>query len=109
MNNNEFPPVIPEEYWKESHFSIAKYYGRIRINRAVYMIVDKHGRDIFELSDIAVKEGKQMAIEPGEPCDLCRVDWIPSYKALGRDKIIELIKEGKTLNEVKEYIKQHKK
>ena len=57
-----------------------------------YVIVDKTGRDIFELSALAEKEGREKAIEPGEPCDLIREDFIPLYKKHGRDKFIEVLK-----------------
>lgn len=42
-----------------------------------------------------------MAIPPGEPADLVHADWIPVYKVLGRNKLLKLLKEGKTLKEVK--------
>ena len=104
MNNN-IPPILPEGYWKDSQFCVARHYGIIRINGDDYIIVDRYGTDVFELSVRAKKEGKEKAIEPGEPCDLCRRDWIPCYKALGREKIIELVKQGRSLAEVKQYIK----
>lgn len=50
-----------------------------------------------------VKSG--MAIPPGEPADLVRNDWIPIYKKLGRDRTIELVKNGIDLKEAKKIIK----
>lgn len=109
MSNNPFPPIIAEDYWMNSQLSIARHYGQININGQIYIIVDKTGRDIFELSEIAHREGREKAIEPGEPCDLCRQDWVKAYRALGRDRIIELVKQGKTLDEVNKIIKKLKK
>lgn len=84
------PIMFTEEFWKNSHFSVARFYGRIDINGAEYVIVDKRGVDIFKLSEEAEKAGRAKAIEPGEPCDLVRRDWTGVYKRLGREKFIEL-------------------
>lgn len=100
---------MTEEYWANSQFSIARYYGGIKINGKEYIIVDKNGVDVFKLSEIAEKEGKDKAIEPGEPCDLVLKSLVPAYKKLGRDKIIELIRQGKTEKEIKEIVKATKK
>lgn len=95
--------IMTEEYWANSQFSIARYYGGIQIGGKSYKIVNKKGITLFELSDPSskhyVKEGK--AIEPGEPADLVREDWIPIYKRLGREKTIELVKQGVSLAEAK--------
>lgn len=108
MMDSKFPPILPEEYWANSHLSIARYYGQVQLNGSLYIIVDKYGEDIFKLSAKAEKAGRSKAIEPGEPCDLCRKEWIPSYKALGRDRIIQLVREGKTLTEVKRIVRELK-
>ena len=42
-----------------------------------------------------------MAIEPGEPADLILDTWQMVYRKLGRDKIIELIKNGTSLEDAK--------
>ena len=98
--------LIEEGYWVNSQLSIARYYGGININEKSYKIVNKNGCTLFELSDPSsphyVKEGK--AIPAGEPADLVLEEWIPVYKALGRDKIIELIKKGTSLEEALEMI-----
>ena len=96
-----YPLIITEEFWANSHLSIARYYGQIKMNDKEYVIVNKEGKDIFELSEIAEKEGKEKAIEPGEPCDLCLRSLVPSYRKLGRDRILELIREYKTEDEIK--------
>lgn len=83
---------MTEEYWANSQFSIARYTGAIKLDGHRFVIVDKTGRDIFELSAIAEKEGRKKAIEPGEPCDLIRTDFIPLYKKYGRDKFVEVLK-----------------
>lgn len=96
-----YPLIITEEFWANSQLSIVRYYGQIKMNGHEYIIVNKEGKDIFELSEIAEKEGKEKAIEPGEPCDLCLRSLVPSYRKLGRDRILELIREYKTEDEIK--------
>lgn len=99
--NNFYPLIMTEEYWANSEFSIARYYGGINFNGHRYVIVNKEGKDIWECSKEAEKVGREKAIEPGEPADLCIVSLIPSYKRLGRDKIIEMAKQGKSEDEIK--------
>ena len=41
----------------------------------------------------------KMAIEPGEPADLVLIQWVPIYKALGREKTIELVKQRVSLED----------
>lgn len=94
--------VLTESYWANSPFSIARYYGRIRFNGNEYVIVDKRGHDIFECSIEAEKAGRAKAIEPGEPADLCRTDFVPIYRKLGRDKFFEFIKAHPYIRTVKE-------
>lgn len=97
--------IITEEYWANSQFSIARYYGGIRINGKEYKIVNKQGATLFELSDpdspYYVGDGVKKAIEPGEPADLVLEEWIPIYKKLGRERTIELVKQGVSLAEAK--------
>lgn len=94
--------VLTESYWANSQLSIARYYGRIRFKGNEYVIVDKRGHDIFECSIEAEKAGRAKAIEPGEPADLCRTDFVPIYRKLGRDKFIEFIKAHPYIQTVKE-------
>ena len=96
------PILMTEEYWANSQFSVARYTGVIKLDGHRYVIVDKTGRDIFELSALAEKEGRQKAIEPGEPCDLIREDFIPLYKKHGRDKFIEVLKAHPELESPKQ-------
>ena len=35
------PIIMTEEYWANSHLSIARYYGRIRFSGVEYVIVNK--------------------------------------------------------------------
>ena len=98
--SNSFPLLMAEEYWKNSMFSIARHYGQVNINGHRYVIVNKEGKDIFECSAEAEAAGREMAIEPGEPCDLVRSDLVPAYRKLGRDRIIELLKQGKDAEEI---------
>lgn len=105
------PIVMAEDYWANSHFSVARYYGGIKAFGHEYQIVNKHGITIFELSDETSEHyvGKEnQAIEPGEPADLCRIDWIPIYKALGRDAFFEYLNQNRTLEEAKKYVKTMK-
>ena len=61
---------MDEEYWCNSQFSISRHFGRIQINGIFYVICNKEGKDIFELSLEAERAGREKAIEPGEPADL---------------------------------------
>lgn len=92
--DNIHPLVMTEEYWANSHFSIARYYGRIKISGNEYIIVNKDGKDIFECSYEAEKAGREKAIEPGEPCDLVLKQLVPVYRWLGRDAFLDKIKQG---------------
>lgn len=110
MTKQHLPIAMAEDYWANSYFSVARYTGRISFDGADYIIVNKSGSTIFELSDpdskYYVGDGN-MAIPPGEPCDLVQEEWVPIYKKLGRDKFIELIKQdGITLKKAKELIKK---
>lgn len=100
--------IMTEEYWANSHLSIARYYGGIKVNGDEYKIVNNEGITLEELSNPRskhyVKSGK--AIPPGEPADLVRKDWIPIYKKLGRDRTIELVKNGIDLKEAKRIAKE---
>ena len=98
--------LMTEEFWANSQLSVARYYGGITFQGREYIICDKTGRDIFQLSAIARRQGKQKAIEPGEPADLVLKSLLPAYRKLGRDRIIELIKEGKTEKEIKAIARQ---
>lgn len=94
------PLLMTEAYWANSMLSPVRYTGRIRAFGSEYIIVDKNGIDIFTLSEIAEREGREKAIPPGEPCDLIDTRLIKAYRRLGRDRIITLLKEGKSLTEI---------
>ncbi len=94
--------VMTENYWANSMFSIARYFGKISIDGHEYVIVDKRGHDIFECSIEAEKAGREKAIEPGEPCDLCRVDFVPIYRKLGREQFLKFIQENPDINTAKQ-------
>lgn len=97
MSNTQTPICMCEEYWANSHFSVARYSGGIKAFGHEYQIVNKQGATIFELSDKSSKyyvgDGDKKAIEPGEPADLCRTDFIPFYKKLGREAFIKVLEE----------------
>lgn len=93
------PILMTEEYWADSQFSIARYYGVIKAFGVEYRIVNKEGKDIFECSIEAEKAGRDKAIEPGEPCDLVWTKFIPYYRAIGRDKFFEVLKKNQTTPE----------
>jgi hypothetical protein len=102
--------IMTEKCWANSYFSIAKYYGVVKIDGHEYKIVNKEGVTLEELSNPSskhyVKSGK--AIPPGEPADLVRKDWIPVYRKLGRDRTLELVREGVSLAEAKRIAKEGK-
>lgn len=99
--------LMTEEYWMNSQLSIARIYGGIRIGGEEFKIVNKEGYTLEELSDVNGPHyvgDDAKAIEAGEPADLLNVKWIPAYKKLGRDRIIELLEQGKSLEEVERLI-----
>lgn len=111
--------LMDEEFWRNSQFSIAQYYGKIRMKiggeTIDYIIVNKEGKDIFECSVEAERAGRANAIEPGEPADLVDKRYIPAYRLMGRKAFIEMIEEQEELtpelaNELAEsYVKQNRK
>lgn len=96
------PILMTEEVWANSQLSIARYYGRIKLEGETYVIVDKKGRDLFECSIIAEMEGMTKAIKPGEPADLINEKFLPLYKKYGRDKFIEVLKANPQIKTVKD-------
>lgn len=102
MEKGRTPIVMAEEFWANTQLSIVRHFGCVNFNGHQYVIVNKDGLDIFVCSHIAEKEGREKAIEPGEPCDLCRMDFVPIYLDLGRDRFLEFIKAHPQLNSVKE-------
>ena len=55
--------VMTEEFWRNSPFSIARYYGRISIEGKEYVIVNKDGKDIFQCSAEAAKMGREKFLQ----------------------------------------------
>lgn len=104
--DKHYPLIMTEEFWVNSQLSVARYYGQIKFMGREYIICDKTGRDIFQLSAIAERQGKQKAIEPGEPADLVLKSLLPAYRKLGRDRIIAIIEQGKTEKEIKAIARQ---
>lgn len=101
MNQNRLPIAMAEEFWRNSQLSIAAHTGRIKMDCVEYIIVDKRGHDIFECSIEAEKAGREKAIEPGEPADLCRVDFVPIYRELGRERFLKFCKDNPDMYDVK--------
>ena len=93
--------LMAEEYWRTSQFSIAKYYGEIKMKvggeTIDYIIVNKEGKDIFECSIEAQKARRAKAIEPGEHVDLVDRRYVPAYRMMGREAFIKMIKEHDVL------------
>lgn len=94
MNTTFAPICMTEEYWANSYFSIARYYGQIKVGNHTYVIVNKEGKDIFECSAEADKASREKAIEPGEPADLLRKDFLKHYRRLGRDRFLEVLMQN---------------
>ena len=112
MNKELYPLAMSEQFWANSQLSIARFTGRIHLGQFDYVIVNKEGKDIFECSREAELAGREKAIEAGEPADLVRVDVIPFYRQLGRDRFLEFCKENPdvwTKKQLKERLKQWQK
>lgn len=94
--------LMEENYWRNSQFSIAKYYGEINVKiggeTIEYVIVNKEGKDIFECSLEADKAGREKAIEPGEPADLVDKRYVPAYRIMGREAFIKMLEEHYEMN-----------
>ena len=67
LMKTNYPLLMTEEFWANSQLSVARYYGGVTFEGREYIIVDKLGRDLWECSAIAAREGRRNAIEPGEP------------------------------------------
>lgn len=109
MNTENKPIVMSEEFWANSQLSVVRYYGQIKMYGCEYVICNKDGKNIFECSLEAEKEGRELAIEPGEPCDLVRTDVVPIYRKLGREKFLEFLDQNTdvwTLKEIKKRLKR---
>lgn len=93
--------LMEDEFWRNSQFSIAKYYGGVNVNidgeNIEYLIVNKEGKDLFECAEEAEKAGREMAIEPGEIADLVDRRYIPAYRKMGREAFIKMIEEQEEL------------
>lgn len=101
---------MTEEYWKNSQFSVAKYFGGMVLNGKHYSIVNDKGITAKELSDPDSPHyvPGDMIIQPGETSDMILDEWIPVHKALGRDKTIDLIKNNTSLEEALSIINKQK-
>ena len=70
---------MEEEYWINSYFSVARYYGGMILDGKRFLIVNK--------------EGKPCVITPGQPADLIDERYLPIYRKIGRDRFIEILKQ----------------
>lgn len=102
MNGKNYPLIMTQEYWMNSQLSVARHYGKVKVFGHEYWIVDKLGRDLYECTHIANKEGRSKAIMPGEPADLCVRSLVPAYRKLGRERIIQAIKDNMSEEEIME-------
>ena len=106
MDTHYTPICMTQEYWANSMFSIARYYGGIKLDGHLYYIVNKEGKDLFELQSKAPK-GDTYLIPPWEPADLVRSDFVKFYRKLGRDKFLEVLKANQKAEDT-ELIKIYK-
>ena len=93
--------VMTEEFWRNSQLSIAGCTGSIKLNGHEFVVVNKDGIDVFKLSAKA-KPGQTKIIEPGEPADLCRRDFVPIYRKLGRERFLEFLENNPDVSTVKQ-------
>jgi hypothetical protein len=84
MDSLENAIMIERDVWLSSYLSVAKYYGGISLNGHEYYVL-------------------------GRAQDLVRDDWKGVYNRLGRDKVIELLKNNVSLSEAKKIKKEKKK
>ena len=74
------PILIEEGYWMNSQLSVARFYGGIKFNGEEYVIVPPKN-------------------------DMIQAKWAKIYTKLGRDKFIEIVKQGTSLADAKKMIK----
>lgn len=104
------PVMMVEEYWVNSQLSVARYTGGCILSGKIYVIVNKEGITLEELSFPWSRHyvgDDKMAIPPGEPADLIQVDWLPIYRKMGRKEFIKMLQDlpGITLAQAKERLK----
>lgn len=99
---------MAEEYWMSTQLSVARHFGQVMFNKHRYIIVDKRGKDLWECTHEANLLGRDMAIPAGEPADLIWEKLQPDYKTLGRDRIVQLLDEGKTYEDIKAEAKKER-
>ena len=99
--NDSVPVMIAEEYWANSQLSYARYTGSVKCRGVEYVICDKRGHTIFECSMEAERDGRQMAIEPGEPEDLVDTRYVKIYRKVGREKFIEMLRYDTNLERMR--------
>ena len=87
------PILMTKDYWMNSYYSIARYYGSITINGNRYCIVEQHGYTIFEYT-AALEQKKIKEVSDEDPCDLIMEQFIKPYKVLGRKRFIMILKEN---------------
>ena len=101
--------IIEEGGWVNSYLSVVRYTGSVKFGDLAWTLVNKNGISLFDLSNPRSKhyvgDGATMAIPPGEPADLVRNDWLHIYRVLGREKTIEIVKQGISLKEAEKLIK----
>jgi hypothetical protein len=90
---------MTQEYWRSTQLSIARHFGQCKIDGHNYIIVNEQGKDIFQLSAEAEKAGREHAIEPGEPADLVRMDFVPFYRKLGRERFLNVLRDNRTADD----------
>lgn len=99
--NGSVPVMMAEEYWVNSQLSYARYTGSVKCWGVEYVICDKRGHTIFECSLEAEREGRQKAIEPGEPADLVDIRYVKIYRKVGREKFIEMLRYDSNLERMR--------
>lgn len=90
--------LMTEEFWASTQLSIVRYTGQVKMNGVLYIIVNKDGKDLFECSCEAEREGREMAIPPGETCDLIDARFQKYYRKMGREKFMKWLQEHPNLS-----------
>ena len=108
----KLPILMTAENWRSGMFSLASIYGGMKWHGKQYLIVNKEGATLAELSNPHSKyyigDDANITIPPGEPADLVMTEWVPVYKALGREKMLEMAEKGTPLVEALKIMKDLK-
>ena len=92
-SDGQYPILMTKDYWMNSMFSVARFYGGITMNGNRYFIVEQHGYTVFEYVEALARKKIEEARDE-DPCDLIMDQFVIPYKVLGRKRFITILEEN---------------